>query len=146
MYVLSIAFPESLLQSASRCHRKSLSPRFSADASRHSERPATLASYRSPGLSLPRSVASPYYETQGGFPRAHVIVALAKRCVSQPTSSSACLEGRRLEVRSEKAQTLEEISADGRLPERDQRALIPLINSLVSVSDQQRGKTLSLIH
>jgi len=75
-----------------------------------------------------------------------VIVALAKRCVSQPTSSSACLEGRTLEVRSEKAQTLEEISADGRLPERDQRALIPLINSLVSVSDQQRGKTLSLIH
>jgi transcriptional regulator with XRE-family HTH domain len=83
-----------------------------------------------------------YYETQGGSPPAYVVVALAKMLhvsadellglkPSKAEHKKEDPEQRRLWKRFQRMASL---------PERDQRAVIRLISSLVTAGGQQRGR------
>jgi transcriptional regulator with XRE-family HTH domain len=83
-----------------------------------------------------------YYENQGGSPPAHVVVALSK-LLHVSADELLGLKPSKAEHRKEdpeRHRLWKRFQRMARLPERDQRAVIRLINSLVSVSDQQRGR------
>jgi len=83
-----------------------------------------------------------YYENQGGSPPAHVVVALSK-LLHVSADELLGLKPSKLEHKKEDPERIrlwKRFQRMARLPQRDQRAVIRLINSLVSVTDQQRGR------
>jgi transcriptional regulator with XRE-family HTH domain len=83
-----------------------------------------------------------YYETQGGSPPAYVVVALAK-LLHVSADELLGLKPSKVEHKKEdpeKQRLWKRFQRMASLPERDQRAVIRLISSLVSASDQQRGR------
>jgi transcriptional regulator with XRE-family HTH domain len=81
-----------------------------------------------------------YYENQGGSPPAHVVIALSK-LLHVSADELLGLKPSKLEHRREEPERhrlWKRFQRMTRLPERDQRAVIRLINSLVSVSGQHR--------
>ncbi len=84
-----------------------------------------------------------YYENQGGSPPAYVVVALAK-LLRVSADELLGLKPAKVEHRKEdpkRRRLWKRFQRMSSLPERDQRAVVRLINSLVSVSNQQRGRS-----
>jgi transcriptional regulator with XRE-family HTH domain len=84
-----------------------------------------------------------YYETQGGSPPAYVVVTLAK-LLRVSADELLGLKPSKAENRKEdpeKRRLWKRFRRMTSLPERDQRAVIRLINSLVSAGAPQRGRT-----
>lgn len=83
-----------------------------------------------------------YYETQGGSPPAYVVVALAK-LLHVSADELLGLKPSKTETKKEdpeKRRLWKRFQRMTSLPERDQRAVIRLINSLVSAGVLQRGR------
>jgi transcriptional regulator with XRE-family HTH domain len=83
-----------------------------------------------------------YYENQGGSPPAHVVVALAK-LLHVSADELLGLKPSKIEQKKqdpEKRRLWKRFQRMAYLPERDQRAVIRLINSLVSAGALQRGR------
>ena len=83
-----------------------------------------------------------YYENQGGSPPAHVVVALAK-LLHVSADELLGLKPSKIEQKKqdpEKRRLWKRFQRMASLPERDQRAVIRLINSLVSAGALQRGR------
>ena len=83
-----------------------------------------------------------YYETQGGSPPAYVVVALAK-LLHVSADELLGLKPSKAEQKKEdpeKRRLWKRFQRMSSLPQRDQRAVIRLINSLALASGQRRGQ------
>lgn len=83
-----------------------------------------------------------YYETQGGSPPAYVVVTLAK-LLGVSADELLGLKPSKADNRKEdpeKRRLWKRFQRMTSLPERDQRAVIRLINSLVAASAATRGR------
>ena len=80
-----------------------------------------------------------YYETQGGSPPAYVVVALAK-LLHVSADELLGLKPSKAEQKKEDPERLwKRFQRMASLPQRDQRAVIRLINSLATASSQRRA-------
>jgi transcriptional regulator with XRE-family HTH domain len=81
-----------------------------------------------------------YYENHEGYPPASALIALAKalRVTTDTLLGVEPMKARRDDLDEEARRLWRQFRQVGDLPERDQRAVIPLINSLAAAREARR--------
>jgi hypothetical protein len=89
----------------------------------------------------PRGDATSYYETNDGIPGAAAVIALAKALRIPPIELLGLKAPKveRIDAGGEARRTWKRFQMVASLPERDQKAVIRLINSLATVSAGKRA-------